>query len=84
MIKHYRNPDQSTLEVIVDLAMLVQRYFQFKRNGYKATPNFTEEIDDMDSVTIGYSGEHGKMLFWEKNSVEGIWLYLRINFLNNP
>jgi hypothetical protein len=71
MIKHYRHPDQSTLEVIIDLAALVQRYFQLKRNGYKA-PALSEEIDDFNSVTIGYSGEHEKKLFWENNSVEGI------------
>lgn len=71
MIKHYRHPDQSTIEVILDIMALVQRYFQMKRNGYKA-PDLHEDIDDFNSTAIAYRAEHGKRLFWEDNSVEGI------------
>lgn len=55
---------------------IVKNYFN-KSRGYDA-PRFEEDdsqhehIDHGDSVTIGYSENQGRDLFWEKNSVEGI------------
>lgn len=53
----------------------IQFYFT-KRNGYQPSAmneEIVEDIDHGDSVAIGYSGEQGRELFWERNSATGIW-----------
>jgi hypothetical protein len=61
----------SYFEMVLDIFIMIESYFKRKRGGYQA-PSYNEEIDDANSITVGYSDDHGKRLFWEKNSVEGI------------
>lgn len=47
-------PDQPLFLVLVDLLMLGASLLKAKKVGYTA-PEYTEEIDDYNSITVGYS-----------------------------
>ena len=69
-------PRSNVFEALLDFAIFVDTSIKKLKNrevktGY-APPQNVEEVDDSNSITVGYNEEHGKQLFWERNSVEGI------------
>ena len=69
-------PRSNTVEALLDFAIFVDTSLKKLKNrevktGY-APPQNVEEVDDSNSITVGYNEDHGKQLFWERNSVEGI------------
>jgi hypothetical protein len=45
--------------MLLDVAIIIAGYFKSKKSGYQA-PEFNEDIDDFNTITVGYDGEHGK------------------------
>ena len=53
-LKYVYFPDQPLFFVLVDLLMLGMSLLKSKKAGYTA-PEYTEEIDDYNSITVGYN-----------------------------
>ena len=67
-------PNGSVFEIVLDCFILIEtlvKNFSNRKVGYEP-PKQVEEVDDSHSITVGYAEDHGKQLFWERNSVEGI------------
>jgi hypothetical protein len=74
-VKFAYYPKNNVVEIILDLFILLQATIRqySKAGGYEPTTHVeAEEVDDSNSITVGYHEDHGKKLFWERNSVEGI------------
>lgn len=72
--KYAYYPNSNIIEIMLDLFIWVEGIFKGRQNkiGYEPTSH-AEEVDDANTIAVGYNEDHGKQLFWERNSVEGIW-----------
>lgn len=61
--KYVYYPNESAFLIIIDMLMLVSNFWRQKNKGYKA-PEYTEEVDNDNTITYGYTEEKGRELFW--------------------
>lgn len=70
-VKYVYFPKHQIVEIVLDILIIIVSSLRPPKKGYSPPVNH-EDVDDSNSIAVGYSEDHGKQLFWERNSVEGI------------
>ena len=68
-LKYVYFPNSSPIEILLDITILIVSSLKSAKSQGYSPPVHHEEVDDSNSIAVGYSVDQGKQLFWEKNSV---------------
>ena len=63
-VKYVYFPHSSPIEIVLDIFILIVSSLKSAKSQGYSPPVHHEEVDDSNSIDVGYSVDHGKQLFW--------------------